>query len=69
MVAGIGINNRAKAALGCWIALAEWEYSKEKCKWIPVCVKAAQVDGERIKPDTWYALKDGEFVEVPDDSN
>ena len=26
--------------------------------------KAAVVDGETIKPDTWYSLIDGEFVEV-----
>ena len=26
--------------------------------------KAAQVDGEKIKADTWYELVDGEFVEV-----
>ena len=26
--------------------------------------KAAVVDGITLKPDTWYALKDGEFVEV-----
>ena len=25
---------------------------------------AAVVDGEKIKADTWYSLKDGEFVEV-----
>ena len=29
-----------------------------------VGVKTAVVDGEAIKPDTWYTLKDGEFVEV-----
>ena len=29
--------------------------------------KVAQVDGEKIKADTWYTLKDGEFVEVEDD--
>lgn len=29
--------------------------------------KAAIVDGETIKADTWYTLKDGEFVEVPDE--
>jgi hypothetical protein len=29
-------------------------------------MKAAQIDGEKIKADTWYMLKDGEFVEVPD---
>ena len=28
--------------------------------------KAAVVDGETIKADTWYTLKDGEFVEVPE---
>ena len=25
--------------------------------------KAVVVDGEQIKADTWYKLKDGEFVE------
>ena len=28
-----------------------------------IAVKAAIVDGEKIKADTWYTLKDGEFVE------
>ena len=27
----------------------------------------AVVDGNKIKPDTWYTLKDGEFVEVAED--
>ena len=31
-----------------------------------VGVKAAVVDGEKIKPDVWYILKDGEFVEADD---
>ena len=30
-------------------------------------MKAAVVDGATIKPDTWYTLKDGEFVEVAED--
>ena len=25
------------------------------------------IDGEKYKPDTWYTLKDGEFVEVRDE--
>ena len=29
--------------------------------------KAVVVDGEIIKPDTWYSLKDGELVEVDDE--
>lgn len=27
-------------------------------------IKAAIVDGEKIKSDTWYTLKNGEFVEI-----
>ena len=26
--------------------------------------KAGVIDGETLKADTWYALKDGEFIEV-----
>ena len=64
VVSGIGIGNVAKAALGCWICLAEWEYNSEKERGIPVCVKAAKIDGETLKPDTWYKLENGEFAEV-----
>ena len=62
VVAGIGINNIAKCALGGFIVLAEWVY--ENGRYIPINVKAAKVDGETIKPDTWYRLVKGEFVEV-----
>ena len=58
-----GNNSMAKAKKGSWITLSEWEYSQEKDRNIPVCVKAEFVDGERIKEDTWYKLIDGEFVE------
>ena len=44
--------------------MAEWEFSEETDCYIPVCVKTEQVDGERIKEDTFYMLKNGEFVEV-----
>lgn len=36
-------------------------------RYMLIGMKTAVVDGEAIKPDTWYALKDGEFVEVDDD--
>ena len=58
--AGHGSKVRAKA--GSWITLAEW--FRDDDKWKPKCVKTEYVDGERIKADTWYILKDGEFVEV-----
>ena len=47
---------------GCWIVLAEWKEIDNK--YIPVCVKAAQIDGEMLKEDTFYKLKNGEFVEA-----
>ena len=59
-----GINSAVKAKHGCWITLSEWEYDIEKERYVPFCVKTEFVDGKRIKADTWYKLKDGEFVEV-----
>ena len=63
-----GYNSYARAKKGSWITLAEWvktgEYDKKgNAIWIPKCVKTEYVDGERIKEDTFYKLKDGEFVE------
>ena len=57
-----GHNSMAKAKIGSWITLAEWKKNSDG-KWIPVCVKTEQVDGERIKEDTFYKLEDGEFKE------
>ena len=58
-----GNNVRVKGCLGAVLVIAEEKSDSYEIKeW-----KAAVVDGEAIKPDTWYALKDGEFVEVKDD--
>ena len=59
-----GGNSKAKAKIGSWITLSEWEWSDEKKRDVPVCVKTEYVDGENIKADTWYQLKNGKFVEV-----
>jgi hypothetical protein len=59
-----GRDSIAKAKIGSWITLAEWGWVDNKCYQVPVCVKTERVDGIRIKPDTWYELKNGEFVEV-----
>ena len=61
-----GRNSRAKAKVGSWITLAEWVWNDDKERYVPKCVKTDYVDGERIKADTWYQLKNGEFVEVTD---
>ena len=56
-----GYNSKAKAGLGSAIVIAErgdWNG-----KTYPLNnIKAAIVDGEKIKADTWYTLKNGEFV-------
>ena len=57
-----GYDSKAKAAIGSWITLAEWK--NVEGLWKPICVKTEQVDGERIKADTYYKLIDGKFKEV-----
>ena len=57
-----GINGIAKASKGSWITLAEWKIVGNKR--VPMAVVTHQVDGDKIKADTWYMLEDGEFVEV-----
>ena len=57
-----GFDSKAKAAIGSWITLAEWE--RIEGVWKPICVKTEQVDGEHIKADTYYKLINGKFEEV-----
>ena len=57
-----GYNSKAKAAIGSWITLAEWKRIRDV--WKLICVKTEQVDGKRIKADTYYKLIDGKFEEV-----
>ena len=68
VVMAAGYNSTAKAKIGSWITLTEWKqiYDKDKDNlyWIPKCVKAEYVDGERIKEDVFYKLENGEFVEA-----
>ena len=61
-----GHNSKVRAKIGSWITLSEWERSKEKQRWVPKCVRTEYVDGKNIKPDTWYKLVDGRFVECDD---
>ena len=59
-----GDNCIAKGKIGSWITLSEWKFDEnEKCN-IPICVKTEKIDGIKIKEDTFYRLKNGEFVEV-----
>ena len=64
IVSGIGKSNTAKGKKGSWLVLAEWGYNGIERKFIPICVKAAQIDGVVIKEDTFYKLENGEFKEA-----
>ena len=68
VVMAAGCDSRVKAKIGSWITLVEWVRTDEQTEkgyaiWIPKCVRTEYVDGEHIKEDTFYRLKDGEFVE------
>ena len=55
-----GNNVKAKGGLGSILVICEeFDNSYGIKEW-----KAVVVDGEKVKSDTWYTLKDGEFVEV-----
>ena len=71
-----GYKGKAMGVLGSHIVLAEWKYigkedddrydRSEQKAWEFVGAKMFRVDGEKVKPDTWYRLKNGELVEVED---
>ena len=54
-----GFKSKAKGKIGCWLVLAEWD--KESINIIDV--QCAKIDGVKIKPDTFYCLKNGKFIE------
>ena len=63
VAAALGIDCKAKGALGCWLVLAEWAKDDEH-NWHRTDVQCFKVDGETVKPDIWYELKNGDLVEV-----
>ena len=63
----------AKGVKGSTLVLAEWEridndarYWKEEA-WEFIGSLMVRVDGEKVKENTWYTLKNGELVEVEDE--
>ena len=61
-----GYKSKAKGCVGSHIVCAEWRYVDDKKEWELVGAKMARVDGDKIKADVYYILKDGEFVAVVD---
>ena len=60
----LGAKGRAKGNVGCWIVLAEWD-SESRHR---IDVKSFYVDGEKVKANTFYMLRDGELVEYSDET-
>ena len=61
-----GYESKAKGCVGSHIVCAEWRYVDDKKEWELVGAKMARVDGDKIKADVYYTLKDGKFVAVVD---
>lgn len=59
-----GDKSIVKAEVGSWITLTEWAWDDMMKQRVPKYVKTEYVDGERIKANTWYKLKDQMFTEV-----
>ena len=69
-----GYKSKAKGVLGSFLVFADWEYTGSKdnpeydrnnqSAWVLNGAKMVQVDGENIKPDTWYTIENGEIEEV-----
>ena len=58
----VGYDSKAKGALGCYLVLSEWKQIDGE--YHIVDVQSAKVDGETIKPDIFYKLINGRFVEA-----
>lgn len=52
-----GRRGKARGEKGCYLVLAEYDDSNNL-----FCAKMEKVDGERIKENTFYTLKNGEFA-------
>ena len=63
VIMAAGFKSIVKATIGSWITLAEYGRDKNGVL-VPVCVKTEYVDGERIKENVFYTLRNKQFVEV-----
>ena len=62
-----GYKSKARAGIGSAIVIAE-RGERNGNTYPLINIKSAIVDGEKIKANTFYTLKGGEFVEVADDN-
>ena len=62
-----GYKSKAKGVKGSHLVFADWEGNEDEYykpdSWTLKGAKMVQVDGEIIKENTWYVIKNGEIVE------
>ena len=62
-----GYKSKAKGVLGSYLVFADWEGDESEYwkpnTWTLKGAKMVRVDGETIKPDTWYIIRDGVIME------
>ena len=66
-----GYKGRVSGVKGSFLVLADWE-GNESEYWKPYTwklkgAKMVRVDGEHIKENTWYTMRNGKIVEVTED--
>ena len=54
---------KVKGQMDALLVCAEEVWNKEADAWVIGSYAVGVVDGKNLKPDTWYAVKDGKFVE------
>ena len=69
-----GYKSKAKGVIGSFLVFADWEYTgseddpeydrNNQSAWVLNGAKMVQVNGDDIKPDTWYTIENGEIAEV-----
>ena len=64
-----GIDSKAMAAMGSYIVIADWRWNEKKAEWKFRGAKMHVVDGKTIKPNVFYMLENGKFVEAENQGN
>ena len=60
---GWGRDNKCKGSIGNFLVLSEWgDFDGEKYPFVRAAM--VEVDGKKIKADTWYTLVNGEIKEI-----
>jgi len=66
-----GYKSKAKGVLGAYLVFADWEGNEDEYQnpdsWVLKGAKMVRVDGENIKPNTWYRIENGEIMEAADE--